>query len=240
MSKAGPISRQKIADWYNSKYAKAQESAYRPYEAYQYFLSCVDKYLMPGMKLLDIGSGQGYLVRAATERGINSYGLDLSLEAVRVSSRVVPAALMVNGIGEALPFVNRSFDLIICMGSLEHHLDMTAALKEIIRVGTPHATAILLVPNRDFWGYTALAQKGTAQQAIKETLASFDEWKQLFEAVGFRVIDTLVDDWFLHQPLTFTGNVGKLVRQILRKFALAVAPFKRTYAFIFVCQTGVG
>jgi SAM-dependent methyltransferase len=228
------VSRQKIADWYNSRYSRAQESAYRPYAAYQHFLATVKNYLVPGQRLLDIGSGQGYLLRAAIERGLKPVGLDLSLEAMRVSSKVVPAPV-VNAVGETLPFASGSFDVIVCMGSLEHHLDMAAALREIVRIGAPQATVILLVPNRDFWGYAALRQKGTAQQEIKETLQSFDEWKQLFEGCGLQVMGTLTDDWFLHQPLSFGRGPAGLVRQILRKVALILAPFKRTYAFVFAC-----
>jgi SAM-dependent methyltransferase len=235
MPETPPISRAEIAAWYNRRYAARQQKAYRQYAAYTHFLDSAGIDFRPNARFLDVGSGQGFLLLAAAERGLAPVGVDLSFEAVRVSRQTAPTAGGVTAVGEGLPFRAGTFEYLACMGTLEHHLDMAAALREFGRVTTPDARIILMVPNRDFLGYAPLKQKGTAQQEIKETLLSLAEWRRLFEDAGLRTTHIGIDDWFLRAPLDFSPGLGNLGRQILRKAALAVSPFHRTYAFVFVC-----
>jgi len=230
------ISRTEIAAWYNQRYASKQQKAYRPPAAYSHFLDRAGVEFRPGARFLDVGSGQGFLLRAASARGLRASGLDLSYEAVKVSRQTAPDANAVTGVGEALPFRAGVFDYLACMGTLEHHLDMAAALREFARVTAPDARLVLMVPNRHFLGYAPLKQKGTAQQAIKETLLSQGEWRALFEDAGLIAQHIGIDDWFLRAPLDFSRGFANLVRQLLRKIALAFSPFDRTYAFVFVCK----
>ncbi len=231
-----PVTRREIAAWYNHRYASRQHKAYRPYEAYVHFLDSAQVAFRPGARLLDVGSGQGYLLKAAAARGLSATGVDLSFQAVNVSKQAAPGADGVTAVGESLPFRAGTFDYLTCMGSLEHHLDIRAALGEFIRVTTPDAKIVLAVPNRDFLGYVLLRQKGTAQQAIKETLLSLSQWQALFEEAGLDILRVGTDDWFLRAPLDFSRGVRNIGRQVLRKAILTMSPFNRTYAFIFVCQ----
>jgi SAM-dependent methyltransferase len=70
--------------------------------------------------------------------------LDLSASALRsLRSRDARAT---NGVIGALPFRDRSFDLVCAMDIVEHVADDDAALAELARVAEPGATLLLSVP----------------------------------------------------------------------------------------------
>ena len=61
-----------------------------------------------------------------------------------------PMRSFIVGPAEKLPFADGQFDFVSCLGALEHFLDPTRALREMVRVATPDAEFLLLVPNADF------------------------------------------------------------------------------------------
>ena len=74
-------SEQDIKAWYNRRYADRGLGSMRTPEAYQVFLDALDA--RPGMRLLDIACGTGFLLRAAAQRGLRTFGTDISEEAVK-------------------------------------------------------------------------------------------------------------------------------------------------------------
>ncbi|MBN2567269.1 methyltransferase domain-containing protein [Candidatus Woesearchaeota archaeon] len=83
--------------------------------------------LGPSDILLDVGCGTGFSLGLLPCR---SYGCDPSLEMVRhAEGRAVCAR------GEALPFKDRSFDVVIAVSAIHHFDDVSAGLDEIRRVG---------------------------------------------------------------------------------------------------------
>jgi len=52
------------------------ENAWRTFEAYPFFLDYLN--VKSGEKLLDIGCGTGYLLKATDQRGLQTYGVDIS------------------------------------------------------------------------------------------------------------------------------------------------------------------
>jgi ubiquinone/menaquinone biosynthesis C-methylase UbiE len=89
--------------------------------------------------VLDVGCGEGALVRRLASRGARAVGLDpsaMALERARRDGASGPTARYVEGAAEALPFADSSFDLVIFFNSL-HHVpaeSMDAALGEAARV----------------------------------------------------------------------------------------------------------
>jgi SAM-dependent methyltransferase len=89
--------------------------------------------------VLDVGCGEGELVRRLVLAGARVVGLDplaVALEHARHAGPPSPAARFVEGPAEALPFPGESFDVVIFFNSL-HHVpaeSMDAALAEAARV----------------------------------------------------------------------------------------------------------
>lgn len=87
-----------------------------------------------GTRLLDAGCGAGLLALLASLRGAQVAALDAAPELLAIVRQRVPAADVRAGDLEALPFAEASFDAVTAVNSLFYAEDMTAAMRELVRV----------------------------------------------------------------------------------------------------------
>lgn len=73
-------------------------------------------------------------------------GLDISETAVKEAKKQGLNAI-IHDLQKPLPFDKNSFDLVICMDTLEHLFDPEFTMKEIFRVIKPKGTVIISIPN---------------------------------------------------------------------------------------------
>lgn len=86
-------------------------------------------------RILDAGCGEGFAMRAVFGSArAELVGLDGSLGAVQVAGALNPTRGFTAGDLYALPFPDRSFDLVVCMEVLEHLDDPERGLRELVRV----------------------------------------------------------------------------------------------------------
>jgi ubiquinone/menaquinone biosynthesis C-methylase UbiE len=86
-------------------------------------------------RLLDIGCGGGVFLRRALESGCTGVGIDHSGDMVRLARKTVgPAAQIVHGKAEALPFADAEFTAISCLAAFFFFPEPVAALREMRRV----------------------------------------------------------------------------------------------------------
>jgi SAM-dependent methyltransferase len=94
--------------------------------------------LRPGMSVLDVGCGKGFLLHEFTRAvpGIAVRGIDISDYAIANAKEEVRGALAV-GNATDLPFEDGSFDLVVALGTLHnlYNFELDRALREIQRVG---------------------------------------------------------------------------------------------------------
>jgi protein-L-isoaspartate(D-aspartate) O-methyltransferase len=94
--------------------------------------------LEPGMSILDVGCGKGFLLYEFTQvlPGCRLAGLDISAYAITNAKEEVRPHLRV-GTAAELPYPDRSFDFVVSINTLHnlYNYDLYAALKEIERVG---------------------------------------------------------------------------------------------------------
>lgn len=93
--------------------------------------------LRPGMRVLDIGCGKGYLLYEFIQAvpGLEVMGVDISEYAIQHSKEDIRSSLLLADAAE-LPFDDRSFDLVVSLGTL-HNLAIAklwGALGEVQRV----------------------------------------------------------------------------------------------------------
>lgn len=99
-------------------------------------------------KVLDNGCGIGsYLERLSAFARIPT-GIEYDLVRAASSRSRVPAVAC--AAGEALPFPDHSYDLVLSHEVLEHVQDDRRSLEEIIRVCRPGGRAVIFVPNRGY------------------------------------------------------------------------------------------
>jgi len=110
-----------------------------------------------GLRVLDVGCGQGIDVYRYALAGAEATGIDLTPRHVELARAHVEAmgldAEILQGDAEQLPFADHTFDRVSSNGVLHHTPDMPAALREIRRVLTPGGEARVIVYNRNSFHY---------------------------------------------------------------------------------------
>ncbi|MDC3376941.1 class I SAM-dependent methyltransferase [Candidatus Nanopelagicales bacterium] len=97
--------------------------------------------LEPGMRVLDVGCGKGFLMFDLTEAvpGLEVFGIDISEYAIEHAKEEVRNRCRVAS-ADKLPFANDAFDLVISINTLHnlYNYELLAALQEIERVSRQH------------------------------------------------------------------------------------------------------
>jgi ubiquinone/menaquinone biosynthesis C-methylase UbiE len=106
-----------------------------------------------GKKVLDVGSGNGYVLSKYAREGAHVYGVDLTPTAISLCQQRF-ALLGLRGHfelanAERLPFADNTFDCVCSMGVLHHTPDTATAVEEIFRVLKPGGRLIVMFYHRD-------------------------------------------------------------------------------------------
>ena len=91
----------------------------------------------PGMSVLDVGCGPGYVSAAAAERGATPIGMDFSQEMVGIAKGMFPRIEFREGDAQDLPFADASFDRVLANFALLHLAAPERACAEACRVLKP-------------------------------------------------------------------------------------------------------
>lgn len=215
------MKKDEIKNYYNSKYHR--KILARPISFYENIL---DLLKAKRGKILDIGCGAGYLLKTAEKRGLITDGIDISEKAVAFAKKITKRSTVIIGDAENLPYLSNSFDYIVCLGSLEHFLNIKQAIKEMVRVAKNTAEFCIVVPNSNFLLWKFKKHKGTGQ--IQEAVLSLEEWKQVLLSNGLKIMDIKKDKG----PITSENEFKNFIFKILTPWL----PLAITYQFIFICK----
>jgi len=116
----------------------------------------------PGSRILDLGCGAGHVSFAVAPHAASVTDYDLSADMLAVvaktaAERGLHAIETRQGLAEALPFADESFDFVFSRYSAHHWQDVEAALRETRRVLKPGGVAAFVdaissgVPLLDTW-----------------------------------------------------------------------------------------
>ena len=105
----------------------------------------VRSHLTPDSRVLDLGCGRGGVVELFWRDVRLAAGLDPDVPSL--AEHRAPGMPVIRGVGEKLPFVDQSFDLIVCLWVLEHLKDPRAMLREVRRALRPGGHFVFLTPN---------------------------------------------------------------------------------------------
>ena len=170
-----------------------------------------------GERILDCGCGGGYLLREL--KHCQCFGIDISDTALAEAVRTVQEAYLLLAQGEALPFSSASFQQVACLGNLEHFLDPSAGVREMVRVTRPRGIVWVLLPNSyysgDLWRVIRTGFGPNHHQPV-ERFATLKEWQELLEANGLKVLSVVPYNRF--------------------KWWKHLLPRNLAYHFLFKCQ----
>lgn len=123
----------------------------------QKFLQKIQKliYKIKGKTLLDVGSGEGYILEAIlSRRKFQTTALDANEKALKILRKKLPNITVKQGYAEELPFDNNTFDVVVCCEVLEHLKNPEKTLQELKRVGRKYF--VLSVPDEPWFSLANL------------------------------------------------------------------------------------
>lgn len=181
--------------------------------------------ISPGMKILEIGCGNGEFSKRFLNKGAEMHCVDISCKLIEsLKKQYVKTNLTFNAVDvENLPYEEGYFDGVIGNGIL-HHLNLDICLREIYKVLKKGGRIFFAEPNLlnpEVFLETKIRWIGKAAQKTEDETA-FLKWdlKRKFEESGFRTVNISPFDFL--QPLTpkpLIGIVAKIGR-ILEKIPL--------------------
>src|SRR3972149_9325960 len=122
---------------------------------YQTTFQYVIKTFPPAISILEAGCGLGRWLIPLANKGYNVTGIEIENEAVEIIKKTVTSKNIniVQGDIFKMPFANKSFDLILSLGVLEHFEDkkiQNKAIAEHIRVLKDDGVFLITVPYFSF------------------------------------------------------------------------------------------
>jgi 2-polyprenyl-3-methyl-5-hydroxy-6-metoxy-1,4-benzoquinol methylase len=102
-------------------------------------------------RMLDVGCGNGSVLKLAQELGWNAEGVDFDAQAVDAARR--KGLSVRTGSLSGQHYSEESFDLVLMSHVLEHVHDPLDTLGEIKRVLRTGGTLVVTTPNADSWGH---------------------------------------------------------------------------------------
>lgn len=150
-------------------------------------------------RILEVGLGEGEVAERVRERFPSSAftGIDLPDDELAAAwrARGLPGAFADIA---ALPFPDRTFDLVLCIEVLEHVPDPAAGLRELRRVAA--ADLVMSVPREPIWRAANMA-RGKYLRDLGNTPGHVNHWSaRAFAEFVRRELDVVE----VHRPLPWT------------------------------------
>ena len=169
----------------------------------------------PALRVLEIGSGRGALLRQLIQEGYRVEGVEINQSQIDESRRLFGQLPIAKVDGPRLPFPDASFDVVLSFDVFEHIRDSDAHLREVQRVLVPKGRYLLQTPNK--WTNTVFEtirwRSFTSWRHDHCALHSYAQLQRRFERNGF-------DLRFADVPV-----VTAFFRRKLRHYLGAIAPF---------------
>ncbi|APG86636.1 ubiquinone/menaquinone biosynthesis methyltransferase UbiE (plasmid) [Sinorhizobium americanum CCGM7] len=136
-----------------------------------------------GLRILDVGCGNGRLARELIAAGADAWGIDPEPSAIHTARETASGGKFTIASAEALPFASGSFDVALMVNSLHHVPEplMSVALRESVRVLDEDGLLVVVEPltSGNFFEALRLVEDETvvrraAQAAIEAELSSGD------------------------------------------------------------------
>ena len=175
-----------------------------------------------GKKLLDIGTGRGYLLDVAREMGFDCHGLDISAYAAGKASAGFPGRIFRGRLEEA-GYADAAFDVVTMTDFLEHISDPAGLMAEARRVLKPGGLLLIITPDTD-----SLTRKLLGCRWFQYKYEHVIYWNR-------RSLDQLLERFSL-RPLLARNNIKRFsvayYRHYFRKYSL-LGPFSRLFLAVF-------
>lgn len=143
--------------------------------------------LEPGRTVLDLGAGPGTYSRALRAIGHTCLGLDYSWNVIKIAKSKDTSGRYLQGEAYHLPFRDRSFDVVLCVGVLQSLQSMNEAMVEMQRVLKPCGYLLLDGLNGLFWLHEVRTWRET-MKGVEKRMSYYNPFKLIedMERLGLR------------------------------------------------------
>lgn len=225
-------SQSEIKEWFDQTYKSHGDWYLRPIVAYRIFLTLLE--VKKGESLLDVACGLGRMIAVCNESELKSGGIDISDVAVQKAILKYSDADIRVGNAEDLPYSDRSFDYVTCLGSLERILDRKKALSEMRRVLTDNGKLCLLVRNSESWFWRFIQTPlGFVNKKGRQDAKNLEDWSSLFCESGFTIIKVYKDQWPL---MKWKRYLSMGLWNGYNKIHKGWMPVRYAYEFVYILE----
>jgi SAM-dependent methyltransferase len=178
--------------------------------------------LHPGMSLVELGCGPGWMTRFAARHGLHAEGYDIAPEMIAIArelaEREAPEAVFEVGDMETLELGHR-FDAALLYDALHHSPHADRVLASAHRALKPGGRLLLVEPN---WKHRFQGRGAHAEYGVTEMGYSPRHLKRLLREAGFTEIDRFHNNrkrLFANSPPEIAAHVAEpLVYRVLAPF----------------------
>jgi SAM-dependent methyltransferase len=223
-----------IKNWFDKTYEQRGEWYLRPVDAYKIFLKILK--VEKGKKILDVACGLGRIIDVALQNKLETYGIDISEVAIQKTQTKYPNSYVQTANAENLPFKEKQFDYITCLGSLERMLDRPRVLYEMKRVLADNGQLCLLVRNSESWFWKFIQKPlGFINKQGHQDAMNIKDWTVLFENCGYVVSEVYKDQWPM---MKWKRYISFGLWNGYERIHYGIIPLKYAYEFIFILRKG--
>lgn len=143
--------------------------------------------LFAGARVLEVGTGTA-ANRLFLPRDCVYVGLDISMGMLKRAQKKMRerslSAFFVHADAQALPFFSGSFDLVLCMGSLQHFSQPGIAAGEMMRVAKEGGSLLFLdeLNSLPRSGWLPKSLRGQQREVLENTAGQLVSWRELSTA----------------------------------------------------------
>ena len=221
-----------IKEWFDQTYKSHGEWYLRPTVAYKIFLTLLEA--KNGESLLDVACGLGRMIAVCNESGLKPSGIDISDVAVQKANLKYNDADIRVGNAENLPYPDKNFDYVTCLGSLERMLDRKKALSEMRRVLSDDGRICLLVRNSESWFWKFIQNPlGFVNKKGHQDAKNLEDWSSLFHDSGFNIIEVYKDQWPL---MKWKRYLSMGLWNGYNKIHKGWIPVRYAYEFVYILE----
>lgn len=172
--------------------------------------------------ILDVCCGTGAIIHSLNNMGYRAFGVDLSLEMLKLSNQKKPG-FQIFGTAIQLPFANDQFDLVTSIAAMHHIADASlvkSAIYEMIRVARPGGYILIWDhnPANFYWKYLMkrLPQDSGEERLIpkREIIAILEATQAALSKIQFYNLSFIPD--FI--PVSFM-KAARVFETILEKMS---------------------
>lgn len=166
-------------------------------------------------KILEIGCGNGFLIKELVVRGVTNqiFGVEPSVKMVKKADRSVRKRIKAD-IFKQNQFTKNSFNLICCFHTLDHMVDPNEFVSESFSLLKGHGYIIVVVHDTDGLSVRLFGERSPIFDVEHIYLFNKNTLQELFERHGFKVVN--VFNVFNTYPLSYWWNMSGFSTSIKR------------------------